>query len=672
MIASTGLFLWSAAIEGRLVYLQVIAHDELVSAAENQQSRTIPAPAKRGDIFDRNGRLLAYSVDADSVFAVPSEISNPDETAAALCVALRDCTTKERAELTEKLSKRKPFAYVKRRISPQQAERIAALKLDAILFRTESRRYYPNSELAAHLLGYVGTDNEGLGGIEHTYDHLIRGEQGKVLVQVDAHHRPFSRVEKPPTTGGSLELTIDEHLQYVAERELRAGVETSGAAGGSAIVMDPFTGEILALANYPTFNPNAFGRFKDDFKRNRAVQDLYEPGSTFKIVTAGAALEEKLLQPTDLINTSPGVIRFGSRVIDEDKGHNYGVLSVKDVIVKSSNVGAIKIGLRIGPDRLGAYVKRFGFGRPLSPDFRGESPGIVWDAARLTDSALASVSMGYQVGVTPLQMAVAASSVANGGELIEPRVVRAVIRNGVRQPVPRKVLGRTISLGTAKQLTEIMEGVVTDGTGKKAQVDGYTIAGKTGTASKVVNGRYSRSDYNVSFVGFLPSRDPVFTIIVVVDSPHKAPPYGGTVAAPVFQRIAEAALRHRGVPRTLLRPAPVLVARNDDVHEQPTSGPVDPASIVTIAGELAGTGSVFPDVVGMNARDAVRVLVRLGLSPRLTGAGFVVDQQPPAGTPLDATETVTLSLSRRARVEVASTSGQAHAGESAPVGRGTR
>ena len=231
-------------------------------------------------------------------------------------------------------------------------------------------------------------------------------------------------------------------------------------------------------------------------------------------------------------------------MIDEDKGHNYGLLSFTDVIVKSSNVGAIKIGLKVGPELLSEYVKRFGFGRPSSPDFHGESPGIVWASSKLTDSALASVSMGYQVGVTPLQMAAAVSTVANGGELLQPRVVRAVLRDGQRLSVPRKVLGRAVTAGTAAELTSIMEAVVARGTGKSAQIAGYTIAGKTGTAQKVVNGRYSNSDYNVSFVGFVPSRKPQFTIVVVVDSPHAVPPYGGTVAAPIFQKIGNAALRH--------------------------------------------------------------------------------------------------------------------------------
>jgi len=300
------------------------------------------------------------------------------------------------------------------------------------------------------------------------------------------------------------------------------------------------------MANYPTFNPNIYGRVREEGRRNRAVQDLYEPGSTFKIVTASAALEEHVLRPDDLIDTSPGRITFGTRVIRDT--HQYGTLSFTDVLVKSSNVGAIKAGMKLGPERLGRYVSLFGFGQALAPDFRGENAGIVWNPERLDPSALASVSMGYQVGVTAVQMATAVSSVANGGTLYEPRIVRAVTRDGKRVEVAHKALHRTISENTAAQLTTIMEQVVERGTGKAAQIPGYTIAGKTGTAQKLVERRYSRSDYNASFVGFLPSRKPALTIIVVIDSPHANGYYGGTVAAPIFSRVMDDALRLLDVP----------------------------------------------------------------------------------------------------------------------------
>jgi cell division protein FtsI (penicillin-binding protein 3) len=678
-VAATAFILWSIGIEARLVYLQVLQHETLLSEAESQHSRTIDAHPKRGDIVDRDGRPLALSVEADSVYAVPAHVIDPEKTIAALCKALDPCGKEDRDALLKSLTRRvrggklRPFVWLRRWISPEEAQRVAALDLKGISMQKEPRRYYPNRELAAHLIGYVGDEHKGLEGIEDTYERLVGGKAGRVLVQVDAIGRPFSRVETAPVAGASLELTISSYLQHIAERELRNGVLWSGASGGSVIVMDPFTGEIFALANYPTFNPNpnAFNLAKAEARRNRAVQDLYEPGSTFKIVTAGAALEEHVATPGDLINTSPGVIRFGSRVIDEAKGHNYGTLTFEDVIVKSSNVGAIKIGLKLGPERLASWVTRFGFGTRISPHdfFQRESRGVVYPASQLSNSALASVSMGYQVSITPLQMAAAVSSVANGGELIEPRVVRAVVRNDVRETVPRKVLGRTVSAGVATELTAIMEGVVERGTAKSAQIPGYTIAGKTGTAAKVVNGGYSSSDYNVSFVGFVPSRDPVFTIIVVIDSPHKVSPYGGTVAAPVFQKIAQAALRYRGVPPSLNRPPPVVIARADEVHEQPVSGPAE-SSVVALADTLSETPAAIPDLTGMNVRDAVRTLVRLGLSPRINGSGFVVNQRPAPGSALTLSETATLWLERRPRLDSAGESAS-RTSSAADVSRGT-
>ena len=414
----------------------------------------------------------------------------------------------------------------------------------------------------------------------------------------------------------------------------------------------PATGEILALANAPDFNPNAYRDAREEMRRNRAIQDIYEPGSTFKIVTASAAFEERAATPSTIIDASAGNIRFGSRVINDD--HNYGVLSFAQAIIKSSNVGAIKVALKLGPEKVSDYVRRFGFGKPTSPDFRGESPGIVWDPSKLTDSALASVAMGYQVGVTPLQMAQAVSVVANGGELVQPRVVRAVIRDRRRLPVPRKVIARPITTNTAATLTQIMEGVVTDGTGKAAQIPGYTVAGKTGTAKKLVNGSYrGHSDYNVSFVGFVPAHKPVFAIVVVVDSPHRVSPYGGVVAAPIFQKIAETALRHYGVPQSINAPEPVFAGRLEEAKEQPASGPGAPPRIVPLGGS-AGAITVFPDLTGMSARDALRVLAQLGMTARLQGTGVVTQQYPPAGEPIESASTVVLKLERQASNQIAS------------------
>ncbi|MGB2716943.1 MAG: penicillin-binding transpeptidase domain-containing protein [Vicinamibacterales bacterium] len=638
---------WTIGIEARLFYLQVVEHSELTARADRQQLDVIDVPAKRGEILDRHGRVLAYSVDADTVYANPMEVLDPDETAARVCGALDACDASTRHSMAKTLRKRTQFAYLARKVSPDEAKRVKALQLKGVAFLKENRRYYPKKELAAHVLGYVGTDNVGLAGLESTYDAQIRGKDGKVLVTTDARqHALFSRVDRAATAGAGLELTIDQFLQHIAERELRTGVAENHAAGGSAVIMDPRSGEILALANWPTFNPNSFLESDEVERRNRAIQDLYEPGSTFKLVTASAALEERVMKPQDPVDCAPGFITFPGRPPIRDV-HAYGVLPFADVIVKSSNVGAIRVGLRLGPERLNRYIDRFGFGRAIAPDFRGESPGIVWDPAKLDASALASVSMGYQIAVTPVQMAAAASSIANGGTLIEPRVVRAVIKDGRRTIVQPRVVRRTVSTETAAELTAIMEDVVERGTARSAQIDGYTIAGKTGTAAKLVGGHYSKSEYNASFVGFLPSRNPVLTIIVVIDSPHGAGYMGGVVAAPVFKRIAEAALRQIGVPPNIGAVPPVLVARHEADSTTMAPHPVanGPDSVST-AIEATEPGTM-PDLRGLAAREAVNVLTRLGMTARMNGSGFVAEQSPEAGEPVVAGEVSVLTLGRR-------------------------
>jgi cell division protein FtsI (penicillin-binding protein 3) len=637
------LVVWVVGIEARLVYLQVFHHADFEMRAERQQNRTQDAPAKRGDILDRRGHVLATSVDADTIYAVPSELTDPAAVVEKLCTAFRDCQKKERQSLLERLNTQRQFAYVRRQIAPDVAQRVADLNLEGIGFLKESKRFYPNRELAAHMLGWVGIDNVGLGGLESTYDADIRGKSGKVLIQTDARRRVFNRVERLPTAGLSVELTIDEYLQHIAERELHAGVLENRALGGSAIVLNPSTGEILAMANEPTFNPNAYRDAEDNERRNRAVQDIYEPGSTMKIVTASAAIQEHVFHPDAVIDTNPGSMKFGNRpAIREDGNRNYGVLSFTDVIVKSSNIGAIKIGLRVGPERLGQYVARYGLGRATSPDFPSESPGIVWSADKLSDSALASMSMGYQVGVTALQMATVVSVVANGGDWMEPRVLRAVYRDDRRVAVRPKPIGRTIDPETASTLTTIMEQVVERGTARRAKIAGYTVAGKTGTAQKIINGRYSHSDHVASFVGFVPSRRPALAMVVVIDAP-KGPngDHGGAVAAPIFQRIAEAALRYQGVAPDVNAVPPVLVVRHDD-----SARPVVPEPVGSPVPRLIVDQGTVPDVRGMGAREALRALLKVGLNARMSGDGVVVSQVPAPGDRLESGGTCRLVLER--------------------------
>ena len=652
LIAAALFAVWAAGIQARLVWLQVHQHGAMLAEANALKDRTRVVRPRRGDIVDRRGRLLATSVDAVSICAIPKEIADPAAVIRAVCDALGDCTAKEREQYAQRLSQTsRTFAYLRRQVPLDQAARVTAriesLKLPGVFTESEPKRYYPNSALAAHVIGYMGVDHDkGLAGIEQSYNSRISGRPGTVMVELDRQRVVFkSRVERPPVQGDTIELTLDAQLQHIAERELARGVAEHRADGGTAIIMDPTTGEVLALANAPMVDPNIYAEFPAERWMNRAVQGIYEPGSTFKIVTASAAMEERVFSPGDMIDASAGVWRSGSRLVTEAKHHNYGVLSFTDVLVKSSNVGAIKIGLGVGAERLGRYVRRFGFGERASGDLPGETRGQLSSPGGWSVSTLASVSMGYEIGVTPLQMAAAVSAVANGGSLVQPRLVRAVRRGPSRTEVVPHEVRRVITRETAAELVGIMEQVVDRGTAKVAQVPGFTVAGKTGTASKIVNGRYSKTEYHASFVGFVPSRQPAFTILVVIDSPHAGQYFGGAVAAPIFQRIAEAALRHAGVAPTINPLPPVLLhaagagaSSSEVVLASATAGPPQ----ISV---LAGPPTV-PDVRGLGAREAARRLARLGLVPRLTGDGMVIDQDPVAGTALEPGRPCRLWLDR--------------------------
>ena len=703
------LMLWSAGIVARLVYLQVYQYDSLVARAERQQSQTIDLNPQRGHILDRHGRVLAYSVDGDVIYAVPSDVTDPAGLATRLCDALENCDAVERQELAQRLDSRrdtaivlstlsaeeadgiaalgvdgfvvdrgrggrtgtlkvltrgitdpaalatrvcarltrcsedieetiqkrlqgkKDFVYIRKRATPSEAQRVASQNLPGIGFMKESRRYYPNRDLASSLIGFVDARNTGVGGLELTHDKAVSGTGGTLIVQHDAQRRVLATsLREKPTAGVSLELTIDSGLQYIAERELRAAVDEHGAVGGTVVMMDPHTGEILALVSEPHFNPNDSSHVDRQSRVNRAVESIYEPGSTFKTFTAAAALEEGVIGPGDIVDaTMP--CRFGSaKPITDVK--QVGVTSFETVFAKSSNCGTARVAVgRLGTERLMRYVQRFGFGVRATRDFPAESSGIVMPVARIREHDLARVAIGYSVAVTPLQMAAAMSAVANGGELLKPRIVRARIAGATRTETTRDVVRRAISAETAARLTTMMESVVEVGTARSARVDGYSLAAKTGTARKLnPNGRGYVMEYMASTAGFFPSRNPAVAMIVVVDSPKKKGYYGGAVAAPVFQRIADAALRHLAIAPNVKRQPPIVVARGPD-------GPtLAPASTVRVAEATVTSAAphTIPDLAGTSAREAVRTLIDLGWEPRLRGAGsFVTRQSVPAGTP---------------------------------------
>lgn len=638
--------LWVVGIQARLIQLQVFQHTERAAQAERLQTGRITLPPKRGDIVDRRGELLAYSADARSVGVDPSFLADPAGAVTALCAALGDCTKEERRQLTEKFGRDTEWVPVRRadQVSPDQAARVASLEMPGVVLTTESLRWYPKKEMAAHVLGFVGRDNAGLSGIERQYDDVIRGAAGVMTVRRDARrNRIMTTVDRQATAGATVELTIDQRLQYVADTALREAVREADAVAATAIVMVPGTGEILALSNYPSFNPNVYQTAPKSSWRNRAWQEVYEPGSTFKIVTASAALEEHLLSPSDLIDIGYGRLAVpgrGKLILDDHPGPSH--LSFEDVIVKSSNVGAVQVGFRVGAERLTRYARRFGFGQTLTQGFAGESRGIFFGPADLNNVALSSVAMGYQISVTPLQMAAALGAIANGGELMEPHLVRAIVRDGVRQTFEPKVLRRSISPDTAATVTAFLEEVVARGTAKAARLERFQAAGKTGTAKKAVPGGYSETDRIASFAGFVPSRRAEFTILVVVDTPRRGSIYGGAVAAPIFKRIAEEALRIYGVSPTINPdPAIVLPTRRAEISVLPASVTTTPVPLL-----LAGGRAAMPDVRGLSARDAMVALSRAGLRVRITGAGSVVSQTPAAGEPIDSGGRALIELRR--------------------------
>jgi cell division protein FtsI/penicillin-binding protein 2 len=642
---------WAAVLEARLVYLQVVKHDEFKAAARKQQQDLIKLVPARGDIRDRNGELLAYSVESYRVIADPSVVKDPRQEVQEICGALMDCTPDERAQLEKRLSAKSQYALVRssRALSPQAAMRLQELIRERVRHKAagvltlfpESRRYYPNRMLAAHVVGAVGFDGKGVSGLEYKYETTIAGQSGLVRVMVDAGQQEISSViERPATVGASIELTLDLRLQHIAEKELAATMKEYRALGGAVIIMNPHTGELLAQASYPTFNPNDSGSFSDADRRNRTVQDPYEPGSTFKIITAAAALNEGVLTARDLIDTNPGYVKIqGRKPIREAQGHKYGVLTVEDVVAKSSNVGAIRIGERLGGDRLLEYVHRFGFDQKNAPDFKGESRGQL-QKGPLDESSRASISMGYQIGITPLQLATATSVIANGGLLVEPRVLRAVVNNGKRSVIEPKILRRVLTPETASTMTAILESVVERGTAKAAALGRYRVAGKTGTASRLVNKKYSETDYNVSFVGFVPSEKPALTILVIVERPQVARAYGGTIAAPAFKRIAEASLQQLGVAPSINPAAPIISATPSLLPAAPLVGEQSP--VIT----RVGGRPVMPDMTGLSLREAIRLANELGMYLTPQGDGAVATQLPLPGEFVEPGRPLTVHLQR--------------------------
>ena len=556
--------IWTGAVFGRLAYLQLFRYSEYYSRAQHQQRLIVDVGASRAEIFDRNMNPLAMSVPVDSAFAVPSEIADP-EMVSRLVGKVLDTPAEE---IATRLAGSRSFAWIARKLPPEKADRLAAMNLRGIYFQREGGRFYPKRELAAHVLGYVDIDEKGLGGIEYSLDDSIRSKPGKMLILADAHRRWYDSSDKAPDSGTSVVLTLDEKIQYIAEKELAQAIHDTQAKSGTVIVENPITGELLAVANWPTFNPNAAKDSSAEARVDRAASALYEPGSVFKIVTLSAAIDQGVTNPNEVVDCQNGAIYIAGHRIRDHKA--YGLLTVSQILAYSSDVGAIKLGLRLGAPKFYDYIRAFGFGQPTGVDLPGESRGKLRRIENWTPVSVGSISMGQEIGVTPLQMISAVSAMANGGLIVRPHVVRELHRGSqVTEPpdsqqVPRRVIKET----TAASMRRMLEGVVLEGTGKKAILDGYTSAGKTGTAQKYDpdTGRYSTHDLIASFVGFAPINTPALTIYVQLDSPV-GPHDGGQVAAPVFKRVAQQALAYLNVPHDI--PVATETLRASHAHATP-------------------------------------------------------------------------------------------------------
>lgn len=666
------LVLWCVAICARLVYLQVFCYGSFVKQAEHQQQRAIPLTAKRGLIYDRAGHELAMSVLVDSAFAVPTEVKDLPTAISLISritgedgnVVLADCRA------------HKTFCWVARKASDETIERIRSLNLQGIHFQKEPKRFYPARELAAQVLGSVGMEDSGQSGIEHEFDDELSGHPGKMFISVDARRQWFSDIETQPEPGDNIVLTIDKNIQYIAEKELDQAMHDTQAIAGTAIVENPHTGEILALANRPTFNPNLRKQITPGALTNRAVSFIYEPGSTFKLVTISAALEEKLTNPNEIFDCQMGSIVYNGMRIRDSKPH--GLLPVWGVLAESSDVGAIKIALRLGDDRFYKYIRAYGFGQQTGIELPGETRGMTKPPSRWSKVSIAAISMGQEIGISPIQLAGLISTFANDGVWVAPRIVAGTVppQGGLQSvafhPGPSH---RVISSFTAAEMRSMMQKVVLEGTGRKANLEGYSSAGKTGTAQKVDpnTGAYSKTKYVGSFAGFAPVNNPQIVVAVILDSAvglHQ----GGQVSAPVFRRIAQQVLEYLHVPHDLpLSPKHQLLlaqakVKDKDLEEGTPDHPGEPLEVADTADAATPKSSSVERALAPardeHATSVVPAAMRetlpsgeLSAAPNQTGVADPVSSSSQVESKLPSTGTVVLDV-EQGGIEVPSFAGK--------------
>ena len=650
--------MWCVAICLRLVQLQIFSYERFVKMAMHQQQRMVPLAAKRGVIYDRAGRELAMSVMVDSAFAVPSEVKDLP-TAVSLITHI---TGEDYNTVLADCRAHKTFCWVARKADDETIERINSLKLQGIHFQKEPKRFYPARDLGAHVVGLVKAEDAGQSGIEREFDGQLRGRAGTMSLSVDARKQWFADVATQPQPGEDLVLTIDKNIQYIAEKELDQAIQDTKAIAGTVIVENPHTGEILALANRPTFNPNLRKGLTKEALNNRAVSYVYEPGSTFKLVTISGALEEKVTNPNEVFDCQMGSIVYNGMRIRDSKPH--GLLPVWGVLAESSDVGAIKIALRLGEDRLYKYIRGYGFGQQTGIELPGETRGLTKPVSRWSKVSIAAISMGQEIGISPLQLAGLVSTFANDGVWVAPRIVKGSVEP---QGSPQSVAflpgepHRVISSYTAAEMRAMMQKVVLEGTGRRAILEGYTSVGKTGTAQKVdpATGAYSKTKYIGSFAGFAPINNPQIVVAVILDSAvglHQ----GGQVSAPVFHRIAQQVLEYMHVPHDLpLAPRHQLQLaqakmKDKDLEEGTPDHPGEPLETAEVNGDSSneakpnvarapapsagGTGQVVQAAM----RQAEPVASPASQPPHAGGASAVA--APTTQSQLPATGTVVLDV----------------------------
>ncbi|MBN1471077.1 MAG: transpeptidase family protein [Syntrophaceae bacterium] len=625
-------FVLFVALISRAFQLQVLSGQKLKKLATRQHTTTLQLQAERGIIFDRNGEKLAISIMADSVCADPSKIIDPAATSRKIAEILN----LDHESVFKKLSMPRNFCWLARRISPEQSALVEKASIEGIFLVKEPKRFYPNGELAGHLLGFVGLDANGLEGLEHKYDDVLRGKSEKLAWARDAKGKKlFLRVEKSEDKRNenvNLVLTIDNRIQYLVETSLKEAVLDKGAKGGLAIVMDPKTGEILALANQFGFNPNNVNGIKPDVWRNRAITDYYDPGSTFKPFLVAAALEEKIIKESDRFYCENGNYKIADRVIHEANRKRYGSLTVREILKYSSNIGSAKIAQKMGKEKFYNYIQKFGFGEKTGVDLPGESPGAVRSVKNWVPVDTAMIAFGQGVSVTAIQLIAAVSAIANNGVLMKPYIVRGIADqdNRLITLYTPTVVRKVVSPGVAKRLTKMLADVVgaDDGTGKNAQIVNVAVAGKTGTSQKFdsVRGVYSSEKVRTSFMGFFPADNPQVAILVILDEPQRDK-WGGVASAPVFKKIAEQILN---CFKTNIRETPVF---EKDKMEKVQLVSADQTLIPQNFTEE--DESTMPNFIGLTIREAMKKAKAESIELKISGNGWAVRQHPPAHTSLE-------------------------------------